>query len=53
MIREHLDGIAESDLIPVFETIVDRTTRQIDYGDTLNGATAVEVAIDRRGDPGW
>ena len=46
VIREYLDGIAESDLIPAFETVVERTIRQIEYGDTLDGATAIEVAID-------
>jgi triphosphatase len=51
-IREHLDGIAVDELVPVFETVVERTIRHLDYGDTANGdtandAAAIEVAIDR------
>src|SRR3954447_15996664 len=47
VLREHLDGIAASELVPAFETVVERTIRQIEYGNTLDGATAIEVAIDR------
>jgi triphosphatase len=37
----HLDGIALSDLVAVFETDVERTTRRLD------GTATIEVAIDR------
>ena len=43
---EHLDGIAAGDLVPVFETVVERTTRHLEH-DTPDGVTAIDVAIDR------
>lgn len=43
---EHLAGIAAGDLVPVFETVVERTTRHLEH-DTPDGVTAIDVAIDR------
>jgi inorganic triphosphatase YgiF len=45
--RNHLNGIAASDLVPVFETIIERTTRQLEHGNVADGVTAIAVAIDR------
>ena len=47
VIREYFEDIAETDLAPVFETIVERTTRHLDYGNSTDGAAAIEVSLDR------
>jgi inorganic triphosphatase YgiF len=47
VVHNYLYGIAETDLVPVFETIIERTIRQLEHGDAADGVTSIEVAIDR------